>query len=121
VTLTGDDARELLRHPWPALIAQFALFFGGGFGGGYGPQQRRGGGDRCSSLLVRSSRYAISFLLLRALSRYVREFAARPLCEADVDGAPQRAASAAVWKIADDDEEPMELPVPSQDLRKPKE
>jgi len=57
-----------------ALIIRFAFFFGGGFGGG------RGGRDEGAEaielvILVSVLVYAISFLLLRALSRY-REFAA---------------------------------------------
>src|ERR1700729_2456129 len=57
-----------------ALIAQFSLFFGGGFGGGFGRNQEEEEGALLvlvASVLV----YAISFLLLQALSRY-REFAA---------------------------------------------
>ena len=57
-----------------SMIAQFALFFGGGFGGGYG-RGRDEEEDIMLVLLVSVVVYAISFLLLRALSRY-REFAA---------------------------------------------
>src|ERR1700733_13604557 len=57
-----------------ALILQFALFFGGGFGGGYG-RSRDEEQDIMIVLLVSAFVYAISFLLLRALSRY-REYAA---------------------------------------------
>src|SRR6202161_448181 len=57
-----------------SLIAQFALFFGGGFGGGYGRSNEEEE-DVMIVLLVSVVVYAISFLLLQALSRY-REFAA---------------------------------------------
>src|ERR1700680_1765614 len=57
-----------------SMIAQFALFFGGGFGGGYGRGQEEEE-EIMVVLLVSAIVYAISFLLLRALSRY-REFAA---------------------------------------------
>ena len=56
-----------------SMIAQFALFFGG-FGGGYG-RGRDEEEEIMLVLLVSVLVYAISFLLLRALSRY-REFAA---------------------------------------------
>jgi len=59
-----------------AFITQFGFFFGfaGGRGGGRGNNQ--GGGDSFAIvLLVSVAVYAISFLLLQALSRY-REFAA---------------------------------------------
>ena len=59
-----------------AFITQFGFFFGfaGGRGGGRGNNQ--GGGDSFALvLLVSVAVYAISFLLLQALSRY-REFAA---------------------------------------------
>jgi heat shock protein HtpX len=53
---------------------QFGFFFGGGFGGGYGNDDE----DNSSVMvliLVSAIVYAISFLLMQALSRY-REYAA---------------------------------------------
>jgi len=89
-----------------ALIIRFAFFFGGGFGGG----------DRNEAeaievvILVSVLVYAISFLLLRALSRY-REFAA-DRGSAILTGRPSALASA-LLKISGTIER-----VPSQDLRK---
>src|SRR5205823_1856558 len=56
-----------------SLILQFGFFFGGGFGGGGGDDE--GERDFMYVILVSLAVYAISFLLLRALSRY-REFSA---------------------------------------------
>jgi heat shock protein HtpX len=73
-----------------ALIIKFAFFFGGGFGGG----------DRNEAeaievvILVSVAVYAISFLLLRALSRY-REFAA-DRGSAVLTGRPSALASALI-------------------------
>ena len=92
-----------------ALIAQFALFFGGGFGGGYGRDNQEEEGVMLV-LLVSVLVYAISFLLLRALSRY-REFAA-DRGSAVLTGRPSALASA-LLKISGTMER-----VPSQDLRK---
>jgi heat shock protein HtpX len=92
-----------------ALIAQFALFFGGGFGGGYGRDNQEEEGIMLV-LLVSVLVYAISFLLLRALSRY-REFAA-DRGSAVLTGRPSALASA-LLKISGTMER-----VPSQDLRK---
>ncbi|HKH78609.1 MAG TPA: M48 family metalloprotease, partial [Solirubrobacteraceae bacterium] len=57
-----------------SLIIQFSFFFGGGFGGGYG-RNREEEEALMAVLVVSVLVYVISFLLLRALSRY-REFAA---------------------------------------------
>jgi heat shock protein HtpX len=92
-----------------SLIAQFALFFGGGFGGGYGRNNEEEEGI-VLVLLVSVLVYAISFLLLRALSRY-REFAA-DRGSAVLTGRPSALASA-LLKISGTMEQ-----VPSQDLRK---
>jgi len=92
-----------------SLIAQFALFFGGGFGGGYGRNNEEEEGI-VLVLLVSVLVYAVSFLLLRALSRY-REFAA-DRGSAVLTGRPSALASA-LLKISGTMER-----VPSQDLRK---
>jgi heat shock protein HtpX len=92
-----------------SLIAQFALFFGGGFGGGYGRSRDEEEGI-VLVLLVSVLVYALSFLLLRALSRY-REFAA-DRGSAVLTGRPSALASA-LLKISGTMER-----VPSQDLRK---
>jgi heat shock protein HtpX len=92
-----------------ALIAQFTLFFGGGFGGGYNRNREEQSGIMLV-LLVSVLVYAISFLLLRALSRY-REFAA-DRGSAVLTGRPSALASA-LLKISGTMER-----IPSQDLRK---
>src|SRR5271165_4727771 len=92
-----------------SMIAQFALFFGGGFGGGYG-RSRDEEEEIMLVLLVSVIVYAISFLLLRALSRY-REFAA-DRGSAVLTGRPSALASA-LLKISGTMEQ-----VPSQDLRR---
>jgi heat shock protein HtpX len=90
-----------------SLIAQFALFFGGGFGG-YG-RSREEENDVIIVLLVSVVVYAISFLLLQALSRY-REFAA-DRGSAVLTGRPSALASALI-KISGTMER-----IPSQDMR----
>ena len=92
-----------------SLIIQFSFFFGGGFGGGYG-RDREGEQAIEYVLLVSVLVYAISFLLLRALSRY-REFAA-DRGSAVLTGRPSALASA-LLKISGTIER-----VPSEDLRK---
>jgi heat shock protein HtpX len=91
-----------------SLIAQFALFFGGGFGGGYGRDNEEEQ-DVMIVLLVSVVVYAISFLLLQALSRY-REFAA-DRGSAVLTGRPSALASA-LLKISGTMER-----IPSQDMR----
>jgi heat shock protein HtpX len=92
-----------------SLIAQFALFFGGGFGGGYGRDNEEEQ-DVMIVLLVSVVVYAISFLLLQALSRY-REFAA-DRGSAVLTGRPSALASA-LLKISGTMER-----IPSQDMRR---
>jgi heat shock protein HtpX len=92
-----------------ALITEFALFFGGGFGGGYGRNQEEEEGI-VLVLVVSVLVYALSFLLLRALSRY-REYAA-DRGSAVLTGRPSALASA-LLKISGTMER-----VPSQDLRR---
>jgi heat shock protein HtpX len=91
-----------------AMIAQFALFFGGGFGGGYGRNRDEEEGI-ILVILVSILIYAISFVLLQALSRY-REFAA-DRGSAVLTGRPSALASALI-KISGSMER-----VPSQDMR----
>jgi heat shock protein HtpX len=85
-------------------IAQFALFFGGGYGNSEEEE------DIIVVVLVSVAVYAVSFVLLRALSRY-REFAA-DRGSAVLTGRPSALASA-LLKISGTIER-----VPSQDLRK---
>ena len=92
-----------------SMILQFALFFGGGFGGGYGRNREQEEGI-VLVIVVSVLVYAISFLLLRALSRY-REFAA-DRGAAVLTGRPSALASALV-KISGTIER-----TPSEDLRR---
>jgi heat shock protein HtpX len=88
-----------------SMIAQFALFFGGGYG-----SDEEGERDIMLVILVSVVVYAVSFVLLRTLSRY-REFAA-DRGSAVLTGRPSALASA-LLKISGTIER-----LPSQDLRR---
>jgi heat shock protein HtpX len=87
-----------------SIIAQFALFFGGGYGNNEEEE------DVMIVILVSVVVYVVSFVLLRALSRY-REFAA-DRGSAVLTGRPSALASALI-KISGGIER-----APSQDLRR---
>ena len=90
-----------------AYIVQFGFFFGGGFGGD--DDSEEGGLGVLGLILVSAVVYAISFVLMQALSRY-REYAA-DRGAAVITGRPS-ALSSALLKIAGISER-----IPSADLR----
>jgi heat shock protein HtpX len=92
-----------------SFIVQFGFFFGGGFGGGYGGGNREEEEGLMAVILVSVIVYAVSFVLLRALSRY-REFSA-DRGSAMLTGRPS-ALSSALLKISGHMER-----IPSNDLR----
>ncbi len=89
-------------------IVQFGFFFGGGFGGGYNDNDDDGP-SMMVVILVSVVVYAVSFLLLQALSRY-REFAA-DRGSAVLTGRPS-ALSSALMRISGNMQR-----IPQQDLR----
>ena len=95
-----------------AFIVQSSLWFGGGFGGGYGGRGRGGNNEQGSFILVvlvAAAVWAVSFVLIRTLSRY-REYAA-DRGSAVITQEPSLLASA-LLKISGRMER-----IPSQDLR----
>jgi heat shock protein HtpX len=76
-----------------SMIMQSFFFFGGGYGGGYG-RRRDDEGNLLLVLLASVVTYVLSFILIRALSRY-RELAA-DRGAALITGAPEHLATALV-------------------------
>ncbi|MDE3229581.1 MAG: zinc metalloprotease HtpX [Chloroflexota bacterium] len=92
------------------LIVRNFFWFGGGFGGGYGRRRDdNGGGGIALIFLVSLVVYAISFLLIRMLSRY-RELAA-DRGSALITGTPSHLASA-LLHISNDMQR-----IPDKDIR----
>lgn len=91
----------------------FGMFggFGGGYGGGYGRRRNDEGEAFILVILASALVYAISFVLIRALSRY-RELAA-DRGSALITGAPANLASA-LQRISDTMQSPR---IPQQDFR----
>ncbi|HEY7975079.1 MAG TPA: zinc metalloprotease HtpX [Ktedonobacterales bacterium] len=94
------------------LIVRNFFFFGGGYGGGYGRRSNNndnGGAALAMILLVSIAVYAISFVLIRTLSRY-RELAA-DRGSALITGDPSHLASA-LLRISTDMQH-----IPDKDIR----
>jgi heat shock protein HtpX len=91
------------------LIVRNFFWFGGGFGGGYGRRNNNQGDAMAIVLLVSLAVYAVSFLLIRALSRY-RELAA-DRGSALITGDPSHLASA-LLRISNDMQR-----IPDKDFR----
>jgi heat shock protein HtpX len=91
------------------LIVRNFFWFGGGFGGGYGRRNNNQGDAMAIVLLVSLAVYAVSFLLIRALSRY-RELAA-DRGSALITGDPSHLASA-LMRISNDMQH-----IPDKDFR----
>ncbi len=96
-----------------AIMMRSLLWSGmfGGFGGGYGRRRDNQGEAFALAILVSALVYAISFLLIRALSRY-RELAA-DRGSALITGAPEHLASA-LLRIENNMRSPA---IPQQDFR----
>jgi heat shock protein HtpX len=92
-----------------ASIASFIVQMGFWFGGGFGDDEDNNGASFMVVILVSAAVYAVSFVLLQALSRY-REFAA-DRGSAIITGRPSALVSA-LMKISGQ----MEL-IPQRDLR----
>jgi len=92
-----------------ATVASYIVQFGFFFGGGYGDDDNDGGPGILALVLVSAAVYAVSFVLMQALSRY-REFAA-DRGSAIITGRPSALASALV-KISGG-----MARIPQQDLR----
>jgi heat shock protein HtpX len=93
------------------LIVRNFFFFGGGFGGGYGRRNDNDNGGAVLAMILLASIvvYAVSFLLIRALSRY-RELAA-DRGSALITGDPSHLASA-LLRISSDMQR-----IPDRDIR----
>jgi heat shock protein HtpX len=97
-----------------SLIVQNFFWFGGGFGGGYGRRSNDGEGNFAIVLLASVITYVLSFLLIRALSRY-RELAA-DRGSALITGAPEHLATA-LMKIDEMIRGPQGARIPQRDFR----
>ncbi len=97
-----------------SLIIQNFFWFGafGGYGGGYGRRRNDEGANFALALLASVVVYVVSFLLIRALSRY-RELAA-DRGSALITGAPEHLASA-LLRISNNMQNPR---IPQQDFRR---